>query len=382
MKCERSFAMSRIVCALVLAVTVLAPTALGQPVRDRTLRLDVIELLKGERIEGKEEFAAQHGKFTYLFADDGNMMTFLMNPEKYEIQLGGACARMGALSGEGSVRLPAAHDGKVYLFASEACRARFLDSPEAFLAVPEAAPETTQESRALGRRMLGRAVDAVMCHAMIDGVKTYREVLVRDEKHGETNYHVTSALTLRRADSVHWKVCWNESCWAYVAHQASGWMISGDGVQDMNGQQRDELWREAGRHPYTLLWARDSKDIIASADGTKRTITIPEEGEIEVELVTVHLRGATSTLGLDETGRIRLQAYRGRGPNSTIGDVEKIYSKFHVVNELRVPGRVDVSFNGEAAPNESGVFVEQVFDDPADDARFNRTKTAAASAVP
>lgn len=101
---------------------------------------------------------------------------------------------------------------------------------------------------------------------------------------------------------------------------------------------------------------------------------------MELELVTVFFRGALTTLGLDVSGKVRLMSYRGRGPNSTFGKVEKIYSAYHVLGELRVPGRVDTLFEGERVEKWSGAFVEQVFDDPADQSKFILTETATATA--
>jgi len=355
--------------------------ATAQTANERTLQLDVIELVGGERVEGQGSLAAKHGKYTYHFATEENLAIFLMNPEKYEVQLGGSCARMGALSGEGSERLPAAHDGKVYLFASEACRARFLESPEAFLLTPDEPLATTEERRTRGRALLGKAVDAMACQAKIDGVQTYREELARDEKHGETKYHITSTLVIRRPDGAHWRSCWNESCWGYAATTESAWMISSEGIADLNEQQRMELAANAGRHPFALLWARDAGDMVISADGSVRTIHVHDEGDVSVELVALHRQGLTSTLGIDAQGRIRLLAYRGRGPNMTIGQVERIYSKYHDVNGLFVPGRVDVTFEGKVVISESGEFSAQSFDDPADQANFARPVSGAASAA-
>jgi hypothetical protein len=69
--------------------------------------------------------------------------------------------------------------------------------------------------------------------------------------------------------------------------------------------------------------------------------------------------------------------FRGRGPSLAIGEIERVYSQFHIVNGLRVPGRVDVSFNGEAVTKDSGVFAEQVIDDPADAEKFVRPEATA-----
>ena len=52
-------------------------------------------LIQGKEVSGKPEFKVTRGKFDYLFATAENKATFEKNPEKYEIQLSGACARMG-----------------------------------------------------------------------------------------------------------------------------------------------------------------------------------------------------------------------------------------------------------------------------------------------
>ena len=67
------------------------------PPKDALDGIDAVALLtQGKEITGKPEFKVTRGKFDYLFATAGNKATFEKNPEKYEIQLSGACARMGA----------------------------------------------------------------------------------------------------------------------------------------------------------------------------------------------------------------------------------------------------------------------------------------------
>jgi len=90
----------------ILVIAVLAGNCLGQPMHDRVMKVDVVELIgKGQEVEGKAEFAAAQGKFTYWFVSEENMMKFLMNEDKYAIQLNGACGRMGPLSGDGTPHL-------------------------------------------------------------------------------------------------------------------------------------------------------------------------------------------------------------------------------------------------------------------------------------
>ena len=101
--------------------------------KSRTLRLDAIALVQGDESPGLESVSISRHGFTYLFASPENKATFEANPERYEIQLGGACARMGALSGEGTTDLFAVHEGKIYIFASEGCRRGFLKAPQKVL---------------------------------------------------------------------------------------------------------------------------------------------------------------------------------------------------------------------------------------------------------
>jgi YHS domain-containing protein len=112
----------------VLALVLFTSPALAQKSgRERVLKIDAVELIDHQReVEGTTEFQHRHGRYLYLFANAANAATFKADPAKYEIQLGGACGRMGALSGEGSPKLFAVHDGRLYIFASEQCKRSFL----------------------------------------------------------------------------------------------------------------------------------------------------------------------------------------------------------------------------------------------------------------
>ena len=63
-------------------------------------------------------------------------------------------------------------------------------------------------------------------------------------------------------------------------------------------------------------------------------------------------------------------SYRGRGPDSTIGDIEKTFSKFHIPDRHELPGHVETTFNGKRVPELSGDYDNQTVNDHADAARF------------
>lgn len=82
--------------------------------------LDPVRLLRdGVAEDGAVEIATVHALWEYRFVSAETRAEFLAAPAKYEIQLGGACARMGALSGTGDPHLHAIHEGRLYLFASD-----------------------------------------------------------------------------------------------------------------------------------------------------------------------------------------------------------------------------------------------------------------------
>jgi YHS domain-containing protein len=86
-----------------LAVMLLAALAFGSPSPAQTAGprealdgIDPVLLIQGREVAGKPEFKVVRGRFEYLFATAETKAIFETQPEKYEIQLGGMCARMGA----------------------------------------------------------------------------------------------------------------------------------------------------------------------------------------------------------------------------------------------------------------------------------------------
>jgi len=97
---------------------------------------DPVRLVAGEEVRGRRALSAEHDGYTYLFASEATRASFLADPAAYAIQFDGACAFMardGAPARSGSPGTFTVHDGKLYLFASDGCRAAFLASPEEYL---------------------------------------------------------------------------------------------------------------------------------------------------------------------------------------------------------------------------------------------------------
>ncbi len=359
---------------LLLITATFTPAIAQKSGRDRVLKIDAVELIdRDKEIEGKVEFQQQHGRYLYLFANAENLTVFKANPAKYEIQLGGACGRMGPLSGEGSPKIFAVHDGRLYIFASEQCKRSFVAAPEKLLELDDEPPATTDESLKRGRALLDRAVDGVGGAAKLDALVSYREGRSRQTESGGKPYTVTDTVALHLPDGVYTENCWNDQCWGYVVMGSDGWTTDEGGGEALVPEQRIAVLRSAGRHPLALLRNRDRPGLVVVSDGSERTIDVAGEGSIDLDLLTLHSEGTTTTLGIDAEGRVRLLSYRGRGLTLGIGQIERIYSGFHDVGDLNLAGRVDVVFEGKPAPNDSGAFAVQTINDPADRARFERT---------
>ncbi len=91
-------------------------------------------LLASKNVEklGSPKFTAARGGFTFQFVDAQNKAEFEKNPAQYEIQMGGACARMGGGTHGNSANY-AVVEKKIYIFGSDDCRETFLRNPKSFI---------------------------------------------------------------------------------------------------------------------------------------------------------------------------------------------------------------------------------------------------------
>ena len=115
-----------VLAAMIVSLAIAAddpPLALGG--------LDPVLLCAGAERAGDERISTAHGGFVYRFATTESYQTFLDDPQRWSIQLDGACGAMP--SARGKPDLYAVHDGRVYVFGSATCRTEFMASPAKFL---------------------------------------------------------------------------------------------------------------------------------------------------------------------------------------------------------------------------------------------------------
>jgi len=298
-----------------------------------TIEFDVVEVISGRTTPGKDSIAADHGRFVYWFATEQNRETFRRNPGRYQIQLGGACARMGPLSGSCRNDIYAVHDGKIYLFASTQCRDGFLKSPEKLLETDEPPIQAAADAQKKGRELLNRAARAIGPTEKLAALKTYRETIAKDPADKSESEPSLRVWTWQFPESYRSDESWGKSTYSMFVVGNDGRFIYPNESWEMASAQADALRRQSARHPLALLANRNQPGFTCAAAGRGMI------AGADAELVTVNFDGATTTIGIDPgSGRIIATRHRDRGgPRATLGEVEKRYSDFREVDGLTLP---------------------------------------------
>lgn len=327
------------VALIVMAISLAAAGQAPLEARKAISGFDPVELTEGRQVEGRPDVAVTRNGYRYLFASERSRDTFLASPERFEIQFGGACMRMGPLSGAGSPDRFVVHDGHIYLFASDSCKARFLERPEAFVDSADREVEGDETSRRSAKRYLELAVRAV---GGADRLRSLYRVeylsTVRSGNGAEATEHTRREMlqfpsTFEREDD--------------YGKTRGGWRVSADQGWHLHAPDtpvvasvRDYMIRLAHRQPLVILksWM----------DGQAKAVSLGREmaGNTAIERVAVSTHGATTTLSIDaSTGHIVKVSHRGRSVNG-IGQFERSYGGFRTVQGLVVPFDVVLSVDG------------------------------------
>ncbi len=333
-----------------------------------TVRVDAVALLEGRETEGDARFTARHGRYLYLFANSKNQEAFSNNPARYEIQLGGACARMGALSGVGRTNIYSVHDGKLFIFASTACRKTFRKDPSRVLEQPDEKPETTESSLKRSAELLAKILEAVGGAEKVDAVKTYSEATLSPTIYQGKNVETTRSQHFAFPDKVRDDQTWDDLRWSKIRNGESHWFVGSEGeTRGMVANQPVVFEQSYGRNLLYILRARNREDFVAVASGEGLA------GFKKVEFLTVHFGGTTSKLGVDpKSGRVLSISYRGWGPSGFLGEVERYFSDFQIVEGLTLPITVSGKFDGEIVPPWSKTFSTVAVNETFEDALFKK----------
>lgn len=303
------------------------------------LKWDVIELIdrNAEKIGTEAIFVDRYG-YRYLFSSDANKRAFLASPQRYEIQLGGACGSMGPLSGRGSLSRYAVHAGKLYLFASDGCRTRFLSNAEKLIDRDAPEPGGDPMQRQAGKDLIDKTVAWCGGAEKIDQTSWYRETIEEDVDSGGTRYHHVEIFAVNYPGSMATISKWNASEYSNISTPNDGFFMGSSSIEPMHPVQRRALERVRDMKLLTILKARARRDFVAIG----QPVT---SGETSVE-IWFGGSGATLTLNAATGKPISLKTV-GRGSGALIGEIEIRYASFGELGGLRLPFSWEATFDGK-----------------------------------
>ena len=320
---------------VVIAVTCsLAATRAQAPSSETVIPLeglDPVMLSRGKEVQGDMKYKVTRGRFQYLFASAENKATFEKDPSRYEIQLDGHCARMGAPTGA-NPDLYFVHDGRIYVFGSEECQTLFKSAPEKYLETP-AAPKSppTAEMVKRGHELIAKAVEAFGTGSRLDQLRSLQRTELRGNQ-------VKNILTVAFPGTLRQEIVRPNFTIVSVVTPSESFVMANNRTRPMAEDNRAAIFKELNRDPMFLLRARTLPDFKASLAST-------EDG------VDIELAGFNTTLGIDPgTGRVVSQTYRGRGPGGVVGQVMLNYSDFRTVEGLSLPFKTTATFAGQPFP--------------------------------
>ncbi len=343
-----------------------------EPLAPALKGLDPVALGRGEETAGVSTLDGTDGRYRYLFANEANREVFAKDPARYGIQWGGGCGAMGPLSGAGNPARFAVHDGRVFIFASDGCRAGFLRDPKAFEWSDSPAPEADAAARTAGAALFDALVKSLGGGPRIETITGIRMRLEFRQKSGrkddDSESRFMTGFALMRDGRMRLEEAWGESVWAFVATPDDAFATATDRVPvTLVASQRRELEQTIDHNLVPIVFAREREDFVALDRGTEG------EGDSAVRLLEVHFDGQSTTLGLDpETSRPRFLRFRGRADPGPCGVIEDHLSDWRKASGLAVPHGITRTFDGK--PVERGRLVEATFEvgDAIDAAIFSR----------
>ncbi|MGQ0628980.1 MAG: hypothetical protein ACT4PL_12885 [Phycisphaerales bacterium] len=318
----------------------------------RVLVKDPIHLIGGTEVDGLPDLAIEHEGIEYRFASRENLEQFQKEPAKFAVACGGACGRMGPLSGLGDARRFALHLGRIYFFASDGCREGFLKDPARFLDADDPMPFGSNSAVQQGKASLDRLVGWAGGSEKLKNLKTLRATAERIEKQGDKSYRVTNETVVAFPERAFSKESWNDSWFSTVMNADAAGMATAKGAERIALDRARAFRRTVARWPVTILKAyvdgspkADCPGLIVIAEGRSELAGAP------VEHVRVFLNGAASLLTIDQaTGRLISLEYKGRHEGAAVATVLHTFTGTLTVDGITLPAASTVTLDGKPLP--------------------------------
>lgn len=324
--------------------------------------LDPVMLAQGKEVQGDMKYQVTRGKFRYIFANAENKAAFEKDPSRYEIQLDGHCARMGAPT-NGNPDLYAVHKERIYIFGSPECQTAFKTAPEKYLEgpPPPKAPATAEMLKR-GQELLAKAVETAG-GAKLDQLVSFQKTELRGND---------AKITLQIAfpDTVRVETVRPNFTLVSVVTPSESFFKFNNSAREIPQADQAAIYKELNHELIVLLRARTKSDFKAWAAGNGKV------GETTVERVEIELPGFTTVLGIDPaTGRVLTQTYRGRGPGGVLGEIALNYSDFRSLEGMSLPFKISATFDGQAYPALSATLETATINGQIDASSFKKPKS-------
>ncbi|MDI9634689.1 hypothetical protein QPK87_37420 [Kamptonema cortianum] len=286
--------------------------------------LDPLELIAGKEVPGSATHSATVGRHIYYFSSAENKKKFEANPYAYAVQNGGACGRMGSMTGKGSPDRFAVVDKKIYLFASDGCKSGFLSNLDDYRVPPDAPPKATPEQVKKAKDLHASMMSA---HGAKPGMTIEWVLESPYEQDGEQRLSVTSWSYRNDSQYAYW-INWYGGSSFFVRDGSKAIEGQGDHAYQMHpGEQRD--FRAAIHH--------DPLFIAVGAGGTP----VASNGSA----FTLADKDIVTTVHLDDKSRIAMVEYVDR-IGGYVRHVESRYSDYATVDGFTYPQTREMRIDG------------------------------------
>jgi YHS domain-containing protein len=356
-----------------LFATVAPAVAQGSAPVEALDGLDPVLLVQGKEVAGKADLTVVRGRFQYLFSSADTKSTFEREPAKYEIQLGGMCARMGKTAG-GNPADYLVHDGKIYIFGSDECHRKFQAAPAKYLATAAPAMPSSPDAAKKGRALVDRAAKALGGADRIDGLTTYSETVSQVQKRPQGEAQITTKTMWRFPDATRVERTMvmgeRKMTSAQLLTPAGAWYLSQGRAYPAPEVGRPSVEMDLGRNPVALIHARHAANFKAAALGSATV------AGMTVDQVRVQCGAIDVVLGLDPaSARLQTITFTDRNNEGEVGTYTLVYSDYRPVEGLTLPFAVRGLFNGEAEPSQTYT-IESIAVNPQLDASLFATPAA------
>ncbi|HEX4947839.1 MAG TPA: hypothetical protein VFZ34_14300 [Blastocatellia bacterium] len=365
-----------ILCLWLVSLSALAQTP--PPVVEVLDGLDPVMLSQGKETQGELQIAVTRGRFKYLFVNAENKAVFEKDPARYEIQLGGHCARMGAPV-TGNPNLFTVHQGRAYIFGSEDCKKQFEAAPGKYLEPERAKPvAATPDSLQKGQALIAKTVAAMGGAEKIDGLMSYHEKSTSWQRRQQGEVEVKHNLLLAYPDRLrHERVMPDyrdpsvQMKQALIVTAGEAFGIGGPrGTFPIREGDKAAEASEVQRKPLSLLRARREAGFQAIAMGTAMI------GTTTVEQVALTGIGGEVVIGIEPTtGRLFSLTQQRRGPDGSFGKFVQTFDDYRAVDGLLLPFKITATFDGQPWKEQSAQIEEIVINGKVEPALFERPKS-------